>query len=296
MDFPATPIETAVPGVYLSPAPYERLVEALRRAVERLAPPEAAPALSMPPVIARELLERAGYVRSFPQLVGTVHGFEGSAREWLRLSRLIGGGEWYQAQRITDLALLPAACYPLYPLLAGAVVDEPRQFCVHATCFRQEPTAEPGRLRSFRMSELVYAGPPDSCLRWRDDWLDRAAAWLADLGLETTTELADDPFFGPGDALLRDTQRDQRLKWELRTRLGDGTTQAIASCNSHRDHFGAEFGLTTADGPAHTACTAFGLDRIALALIRTHGADTAHWTGTVRAGLRFPDEEHDDER
>ncbi|MEY2406368.1 MAG: hypothetical protein QOG39_1284, partial [Acidimicrobiaceae bacterium] len=36
---------------------------------------------------------------------------------------------------------------------------------------------------------------------------------------------------------------------------------------------------------AHTACIGFGLERIALALIKTHGTDLASWPAGVRASL-----------
>ncbi len=268
------PVGTDTPGLYLSPAPYERIVEALRQAVTAMAPREAWPALTAPPVISRATVERAGYVRSFPHLLGTVHAFAGSRREWRSLA---GRDDWHREQAVTDLVLAPAACYHLYPLLSGSSLTDPRQFCVHGTCFRQERSAEPGRLRSFRMSEVVYAGVPADCVRWRDDWLERAVRWLRHLGLTVETVVADDPFFGPGDELMRATQREQQLKWELCVPVEDGGSQAVASGNCHLDHFGAAFGFTARGAPAHSACFAFGLDRIALALVRRHGPDLDRW-------------------
>jgi seryl-tRNA synthetase len=284
-DGPCRPVDTGTPGVFLSPAPYERIVAALRQAVDAMAPASAWPPLTVPPVISRSTIERAGYARSFPHLLGTVHAFAGSSREWRSLAPLVGTGDWHRAQAVTDLVLLPAACYHAYPLLADTDLPDARQFCVHATCFRQEPSAEPGRLRSFRMSELVYAGTAQECVRWRDDWLERIAQWFADLGLSVSRAVADDPFFGPGDRLLRATQREQRLKWELLVPL-DGGSQAIASGNCHLEHFGAAFGFTAQDAPAHSACFAFGLDRIALALIRRHGPDAGRWPVDITAPLR----------
>jgi seryl-tRNA synthetase len=276
------PVGTDVSGVFLYPQPYERIVAALRAAVDGMASPDGMAPLAVPPVISRAVLERSGYVRSFPQLVGTVHTFEGSRREWLRLSRLIGTGDWHQAQGITDVVLLPAACYHVYPLVAGTALPGFQQFCVHATCFRQEASAEPGRLRSFRMSELVYVGSPGESAGWRDAWLERLVGWLRDLGLPPAVETADDPFFGTGDQLMRDTQREQQLKWELRVPVADGLVQAVASCNRHLDHFGAAFDITVDGQPAHSACVAFGLDRIALALTHRHGADARRWPEAVR--------------
>jgi seryl-tRNA synthetase len=61
---------------------------------------------------------------------------------------------------------------------------------------------------------------------------------------------------------------------------------AIASANYHLDHFGVPFAIRTADGEAaHSACIGFGLERITLALLRTHGLDPADWPTTVRTRL-----------
>jgi seryl-tRNA synthetase len=66
---------------------------------------------------------------------------------------------------------------------------------------------------------------------------------------------------------------------------------ACMSFNCHRDHFSSTFGLATASGEAaDTACVAFGMDRLALALFATHGLDTTRWPQQAREslGLRRP--------
>jgi hypothetical protein len=40
-------------------------------------------------------------------------------------------------------------------------------------------------------------------------------------------------------------------------------------------------------GAAHTACLGFGLERITLALLRTHGLDPDRWPSPVREELRL---------
>jgi len=65
-----------------------------------------------------------------------------------------------------------------------------------------------------------------------------------------------------------------------------GRPTAIASSNSHLDHFSRPFGIDTATGdPAHTACFGFGVDRIALALLDRHGLDPNQWPAGVRSIL-----------
>jgi len=283
------PITTDVAGVYLFPAGFERIIAALRAGIGRLGMADEYRALAIPPVISRRLIEQAGYVKAFPHLLGTVHSFTGDARQWAQLVPLAeSGGAWHAEQAISDLVLLPAACYPAYATVAGADLREPVRWFVSGTCFRQEATAELGRFRSFRMVEYVTAGTEDHCTGWRAGWLDRVAQWLAELGLCPAVEVADDPFFGPGRKLFQAAQRNQELKLELKAELGPERVQAIASANYHKDHFGAGFGFTAGGEIGHTACMAFGLERIALALQHAHGPDLDGWPAAVRAGLDQP--------
>src|SRR2546430_10196887 len=52
-------------------------------------------------------------------------------------------------------SLSPAACYPVYPLIArrGAVPSDGLLFDVAADCFRREPSRALDRLQSFRSEE-----------------------------------------------------------------------------------------------------------------------------------------------
>jgi hypothetical protein len=61
---------------------------------------------------------------------------------------------------------------------------------------------------------------------------------------------------------------------------------AIASANCHLDHFGQPFGIETVSGEvAHSCCFGFGVDRITLALLRTHGFAPANWPAATRQRL-----------
>ena len=88
---------------------------------------------------------------------------------------------------------------------------------------------------------------------------------------------------------MKATQREQNLKYELVVPItSEEEPTAITSCNYHLDHFGAAFGIRTSDGAvAHTACIGFGLERVALALFRTHGLDPDRWPTEVRSVLQL---------
>jgi seryl-tRNA synthetase len=239
------PVPTDVPGVYLYPGSFEDIIALLRKAITALGAAEPFQRLAIPPVISRRAIEHAGYVTTFPQLLGTVHSYAGTSKQWSALAPLVAeGGAWHAHQQISDLVLLPAACYPTYASIAGRALAQPARFAVEATCFRQEATSEAGRLRSFRMMEFVTAATEPHCVAWRAQWLARVADWLRSLKLQVDVEVADDPFFGPGRGLYKAAQRAQELKLELRVPVAGNLVQAVASANYHKDHFGAAYGFT----------------------------------------------------
>jgi seryl-tRNA synthetase len=185
--------------------------------------------------------------------------------------------------------LTPAACYQVYPIVAargevsvsGTIVD------VESYCFRRETSSELGRMQAFRMREYVCIGAPETALEFREAWKARAEQLAAQLGLPFTLAPASDPFFGRAGKLMAVNQVEQALKFELLIPVNsDEAPTACMSFNYHQDHFGTTWGLRTDDGAvAHTACAAFGLDRLTIALFATHGLDLEAWPRSVRDAL-----------
>lgn len=242
------------PGLVLTPRAHQRIVDEL--IVRFGSVMNSVEHYNAPPVVPRATSERVGYPTSFPHLLGAVHASP-------------QGGDVHP----TDLVLTSAACHHLYPLMAGRDVTEPVVLSVLATCFRNEPSAEPGRLRSFRMYEFVHFGGAQDTERWRHTALDAADTLLRDLGLATSVKPANDPFFGRPGKILASSQRAKELKWEITARVADDLEQAVASVNYHEARFGEAFDFHTGDGPtAHSACLGFGLERLVLALEWARGA------------------------
>jgi seryl-tRNA synthetase len=205
------------------------------------------------------------------------------------VDRFVAGEAWTDALSPSELVLAPAACYPIYPLAAarGLIPDAGLIFDVACDCFRREPSRNIDRLQSFRMREYVFIGRPEQVQEFRERWMTRATGIADALGLSYRLETASDPFFGRGGVLVARTQAAQELKFELLVpvRSADQPT-ACMSFNYHRDHFGLTWGMRNgADDAAHTGCVAFGMDRLAVALFATHGADVAQWPQSVRATL-----------
>ncbi len=110
---------TGVDGLYARGECFENVVSGLDRVISRLSARRRAEIIRFPPGMSRALFEKSGYMNSFPQLAGSIHGFVGDERDHLALLDKIHNGEtWTDRQVATDVVLTPAACYPLYPIVS----------------------------------------------------------------------------------------------------------------------------------------------------------------------------------
>ncbi len=283
-------LPSGVPGVFGRSAAFEDVRLAVDGLVTRAAAPDGAEALRFPPILPRRQLESIGYLKSFPHLAGSIFGFDGTEADAAEQYDLACRHEdWSGFQSMSDLVLVPAACYPVYPAIAargplpagGVTVD-----AGGAYVFRSEPSGDPARLQMFHQREIVRIGEPDAVAAWRESWRDRAVGLLRGVGLEADFDVASDPFFGRSGRMLARSQREQALKFEVLVPIASPERTAVASFNYHHDHFSSTYGLELADGSiAHTACLGFGLERITLALFRRHGLEPDRWPADARAEL-----------
>lgn len=282
-------VGTSVPGLYGRSGTFEAIIAGLDALLGEAAAPLEAQVLRFPPVFPRIDFERTDYIASFPDLSGVISSFERGDKEHAALLSARADGEaWDGWLDPTDVVLTPAICHPLYASLEGRMPEGGGTFDLSGYVFRHEPSIDPMRMQSFRMREFVFVGAPDAAQLYRDTWLGRAMDTLASLGLAVQAVPANDPFFGRAGRMLVSAQLRENLKVEIIVPiygdLHEGT--AIASANCQRDHLTAPFDIRTADGEvAHGACIGFGMERTALALLRTHGLDTALWPAAVRAKL-----------
>jgi seryl-tRNA synthetase len=278
-----------VNGVYARTSLFEGVVDCLSSLISRYRGP-ATEILRFPPVMSRNDLERSGYLKGFPNLLGSVcalHGTEAEIRA--TVARFETGGDWTNSLAPTDLVLCPAACYPVYPLVAsaGAVAAGGLRFDVACDCFRREPSSHLDRLQSFRMREYVCVGSPQEILDFREGWMACGRQLAAALGLRYHVAPASDPFFGRTGRMMAVSQLQQSLKFELLVPIiSTEQPTACMSFNYHLDHFGAIWDLRSETGEvAHTGCVAFGMDRLAVALFWQHGVDVEKWPAAVRGVL-----------
>jgi seryl-tRNA synthetase len=281
-------IPSGVPGVFGRGQVFEDVVERFGNLVSSYGREDGAERLAFPPTLSRKVFEKSEYLDSFPQLAGSVWSFDGSDAQHRELMQRVREGKpWGDLQTMTDVVLAPSACYPVYPTLAGRLPEDGKIVDVQQWVVRHEPSHDPTRMQSFRMREYVRLGTPDRVIEWRAAWLDRGHTLLLSLGLNARVAVASDPFFGRGGRMLAANQKQAELKFEVLVPVtSEEKPCAVCSFNYHQDHFGKNFGIETADGNvAHTACLGFGMERVAMALFKTHGVDTAQWPAEVRRVL-----------
>src|SRR5919112_564974 len=236
-------IPSGVPGVYGRGSDFEDVRMRFDAYVSRSAAEEAPEVLRFPPVLPRRQLEDAGYLKNFPHLAGTVFAFEGSeAQARVQSERAAGHEDWSEHQHMSELVLMPAVCYPVYPAIArrgplpegGVTIDPGGSYA-----FRHEPSGDPARLQMFHMRELVRIGEPEVVQAWREHWRDRALRLLRELGLDADFDVASDPFFGcAGSARRRARRRTRRASgsgtsascWRSSTRTGSTSPRGPRRC------------------------------------------------------------------
>lgn len=278
-------VPTKVLGTFGRGAKFEEVVNRFTDLVNKISKDDGAELVAFPPVMDRKIMEKVHYLETFPHLCGSIHSFYGNGMEALKLAQRANDGEdWSDMLKPTELVMNPAACYPVYPTLTGTVPEGGRLLTTMNWVFRHEPSLEPTRLQSFRMREFIRVGKPEEVLPWRDMWLQRGLDLLRALELPANSDIATDPFFGRGGVMRAASQKEQKLKFEVLVPVISAEhPTAVCSFNYHQDHFGSTFDIRTADGEiAHTACMGFGMERITMALFKTHGFDADKWPAAVR--------------
>lgn len=278
-------IPLGVNGLYGFSGVFEDVIERFERVVTNHGAHFKAEVMRFPAIMSRRDYLKMTHVENFPDLMGSVHSFMGTERDHVKLlAKRTRGEDWTDDLEPTDVMMTPAACYPLYPTATGTLPEAGRIIDLRSFVFRHEPSIDPARMQIFRQREYVRLGTADEALAHRDYWVKQGREILNSVGLNVQPVIANDPFFGRAGKVMASAQKERVLKFELVIEVASADKPtAIASCNCHLDHFGHTFDIKTADGrDAHSSCVGFGLERIALALFKTHGFDVDRWPADVK--------------
>ena len=119
---------------------------ALRASTSRARAPIKPEVMRFPPVFTRKHYLRTDHMQNFPDLMGSVHTFTGDDREHMAmLAEEERAEDWTRDCAPTEVMLMPAACYPIYPTGDRHVArGRPRRRPAVASCFRHEPSRRSG--------------------------------------------------------------------------------------------------------------------------------------------------------
>lgn len=180
-----------------------------------------------------------------------------------------------------------AACVPIYPMLKDAYIpaDSPKYYLISGKCFRNEGANvyELARLNEFYMKEFVCIGTLEQTL----DMIKSARAlweeWIDTFNLNCTIETANDSFFASNYKKLKIFQILGDSKQEFRVYIPDGDFFcAVSSSNVHRTHFTKTYNIHNDNSFCQSSCFAFGVERLAYALLSQKGVDIDKWDEATR--------------
>ncbi|WP_024760794.1 aminoacyl--tRNA ligase-related protein [Streptomyces exfoliatus] len=253
------------PGLLTLDPVHTALLHGLDDLLTGLAARLSAPEVVGPPLLSVEGLARLDYFRNFPHLGVSAGRFTPEALDGLAA----GENPEELPLRPTGHLLPSATCYGLLLSLEGRDVGEDGlRLSATGRCFRNE-THYDGlrRLWGFHMREVLYLGTKHGAVEHLENGAEFIRELAGLLGLELTRATADDPFYDRGGSRARLMALDP-VKHEFSA--PDGT--AIASVNRHRNFFGERLDIRAgAEGPAYSACVAFGVERWVHAMILAHG-------------------------
>lgn len=257
-------VRTGDRGLWGVSAEHENLILAVREVARARLRLEPSNVIVTPPVIPEELNSRSGYAETFPHFVAKVATLR---------QREAGRG----------YAIAGAGCHFALSTLSGRTLARPGYFGARSTCFRDEHDESIFRLRCFRQDEAIVVDGAEGVHACAQHWQDLLLNLLSDLGLKVLARPATDSFTGRLASLLSEMQLTRRAKTEIIWVSPGGTDVALASVNEHATVFAEKFDFTVA-GCAQTesACVGIGLERVALALIASHGFSVEKWPQASR--------------
>lgn len=132
------------------------------------------------------------------------------------------------------------------------------------------------RLLDFTMREIIFIGTAEYVVKKRHEYMEKAKQLIEELHLDGQIMLSNDPFFKKEDEIKIIFQKKFKLKYELVLKNPDTNHEvAVASFNYHNINFSKAYNIHLDDNRlAHTACVAFGLERLAYIFMVQKGVET----------------------
>lgn len=174
---------------------------------------------------------------------------------------------------VVDGVLNPAACLPLYQVLANK--QKKGLFTGFSRVFRFERNNyfEMSRLREYGIRELVYVEDENKVVDYKSRLINLLIEILNELNLSGHIEIATDMFFENEFIAKSIYQKAFNKKYELRLRLNQEETIAGCSINMHNDFFTKQWGIKNGEKYYESLCLGFGIERWCYAILCQFGYD-----------------------
>lgn len=283
------------PGRYIYSGAFLDALNLLDRHIRNYALAIGAKEEVYPATVPTALLQRSGYLKSFPQ-----HAFfvaparlNEKAIAAVQQGRLVNNVEGADSREILQApaeTLAPTVCYHCFSARADQKHYDNEIVTSMNMCHRHEVanvrTLE--RLMTFRMREIIYFGETgvvtdalDRCWDW---FLDMLRAW--DVPFRATT--ATDPFFADSADSKRFFQTVRSLKREVRLFIPKtGKWISVASFNNHGNSLVDAFNIRgREDAKLTSACVGFGYERLIYGLMAIFGHDVCKWPSIPHQNAR----------
>lgn len=240
---------------------YEALDQALQQSMARHI---HATAHSCTTLIERQTLEKIGFFNKLPCIPMTASPHACSDHQ-----HKAGDGDW---------VLSPSTCYHTFAHLAGSTERwDLKCFTALGHCHRYEPVLdEATRLGSFTMREFVLLGSQAQVEHMCQVLFDSGVELIKRLVPSTFVERASDVFYGETAEVTRKVQLAMGVKLEVLIPWPERKV-SVGSRNLHRDLFTQAFkiGPQAPEPLMHSACVAFGMERLLLSLLAQIGEPEA---------------------
>ena len=252
-----------------------------------------------PVMLPTKLLHDVGYFGNFPQHVTLCSHFPDSLPVLETVSATAQTSDdvpttcFGEHTAAPGHVLTPAVCLPCYSqhrdidLAPGAV----KVLTMQNHVFRYE--ANRFRMLSrgwdFSVRDIVFFGSHADLVRLRAEVMEKVMAFCAELDLDVTLELANDPFFLDSGREKIVYQRMGEVKYELLFHIPDRAEPlAVSSFNLHRDFYTSVYNTCQDGAVADSACMGFGLERWLYGFVRQKGLNPADWPAQVRDKISKP--------
>ena len=178
-------LPTGVDGVYARTAIYEEVVGGLDALISRHREPDTE-VLRFPPVMSRRQLEKSGYLKSFPHLLGCVAASAAARRKSAPRSSA--------ARRVSDWTRRwrrPISCWPRRPAIrsirwrraAARARERPDRSTSPAIASAASRRAISTACSRSACANMSASARPKRSMRFADAWMARAPGFAEQLGL-----------------------------------------------------------------------------------------------------------------